>query len=188
MRLRDHIILQKINLLYKMNNLCFSPATAGALDVLSPSQRSRVIDAALNYTYKAVMPANLPPHLYALFIMLLECSTYLEKFGPLDYMTKEEYSEKFPEEVAKKEQPAETNVEPEPEPETAQETRPEPKPEPTSSQKPSAPISFPAQIVTPELSDTGAICHAAAEPPRQPAHEPEDSMHFPDRAQLRCAS
>lgn len=175
-----------------MNNLCFSPATAGALDVLSPSQRSRVIDAALNYTYKAVMPANLPPHLYALFIMLLECSTYLEKFGPLDYMTKEEYSEKFPEEAAKKEQPDETKVEAkvEPEPETAPEPRPEPKPkpEPTSSQKPSAPISFPAQTVTPKPSDTGATCHAAAEPPRQPAHEPDDSMHFPDRAQLRCAS
>lgn len=173
-----------------MNNLCFSPATAGALDVLSPSQRSRVIDAALNYTYKAVMPANLPPHLYALFIMLLECSTYLEKFGPLDYMTKEEYSEKFPEEAAKKEQPAETKVEAkvEPEPETAPEPRPEPKPESTCYQKPSAPISSPAHIVTPELSDTGATCHAAAEPPRQPAYEPEDSMHFPDRAQLRCAS
>lgn len=173
-----------------MNNLCFSPATAGALDVLSPSQRSRVIDAALNYTYKAVMPANLPPHLYALFIMLLECSTYLDKFGPLDYMTKEEYSEKFPEEAAKKEQPDETKVETkvESEPETAPEPRPEPKPEPTSSQKPSAPISFPAQTVAPKPSDTGATYHAAAEPPRQPAHEPDDSMHFPDRAQLRCAS
>lgn len=83
----------------QMKNLCFSPATAGALDLISPSQRARVIDAALHFVYKGQLPKGLPPHLEAFFLLLVECSTYLEKYGQLDYMTPEEFAQKFPDEV-----------------------------------------------------------------------------------------
>lgn len=82
-----------------MKNLCFSPATAGALDLISPSQRARVIDAALHFVYKGQLPKGLPRHLEAFFLLLVECSTYLEKYGQLDYMTPEEFAQKFPDEV-----------------------------------------------------------------------------------------
>lgn len=82
-----------------MKNLCFSPATAGALDLISPSQRARVIDAALHFVYKGQLPKGLPPHLEAFFLLLVECSAYLEKYGQLDYMTPEEFAQKFPDEV-----------------------------------------------------------------------------------------
>ncbi|MDE5687984.1 MAG: hypothetical protein K2I18_05070 [Paramuribaculum sp.] len=82
-----------------MKNLCFSPATAGALDLISPSQRARVIDAALHFVYKGQLPKGLPRLLEAFFLLLVECSTYLEKYGQLDYMTPEEFAQKFPDEV-----------------------------------------------------------------------------------------